>query len=59
MLLLLSGAALLTFGGCVNLDLGQASKDWSEVGKSFAGGHKQQGTPPAGTPPAGAPQQTP
>ncbi|MCX6354668.1 MAG: hypothetical protein NTZ78_07190 [Candidatus Aureabacteria bacterium] len=54
MLLLLSGAALLTLGGCVKVDLGQASKDWSDVGKSFADGYKKTGTPPAGTP-----QQTP
>lgn len=26
--------------GCVSVDLGQASKDWSEVGKSFADSYK-------------------
>lgn len=30
------GVMLLCCAGCVNVDLGQASKDWSDVGKSFA-----------------------
>ncbi|MCX6358115.1 MAG: hypothetical protein NT045_09650 [Candidatus Aureabacteria bacterium] len=39
----------LCFAGCVNVDLGQASKDWSEVGKSFAEPYKKGGAP-ASTP---------
>ncbi len=49
-LLVLAGA------GCVNVDLGQASKDWSEVGKSFADSYKQGTQPPAE---GQAPQETP
>jgi len=46
----------LFISGCVNVDLGQASKDWSEVGKSFADPYKEGGKPPAG---GQAPQQMP
>jgi len=46
----------LFISGCVNVDLGQASKDWSEVGKSFADTYKQGQTPPAG---GQAPQEAP
>jgi hypothetical protein len=44
---------VLMGAGCVNVDLGQASKDWSEVGKSFADSYKEGGKLPAGgqTPP--------
>ncbi len=31
----------LGIAGCVSVDLGQASKDWSEVGKSFAESYKE------------------
>jgi hypothetical protein len=55
-LLILLGAALLGFAGCVNLDLGQASKDWSEVGKAYA---PNEGGPKGETIPAPAPQHTP
>ncbi len=50
-----AAAALCCFG-CVSVDLGQASKDWSEVGKSFADAYKSGG--PAATP-VQAPQQAP
>ncbi|MEI6632330.1 MAG: hypothetical protein WCP22_00770 [Chlamydiota bacterium] len=45
-------AALICAAGCVKVDLGQASKDWSNVGKGFAEGYKAQG---AGAPPPQAP----
>jgi len=57
-ILFLTGIALLA-AGCVNVDLGQASKDWADVGKSFAESYKDAGTPPAGSTPAGTPQQNP
>jgi hypothetical protein len=34
----------------VKVDLGQASKDWSKVGKGFADAYKAQGTQGAGAP---------
>lgn len=40
-LLFLLATAAFGIAGCVDVDLGQASKDWSEVGKSFADGYKQ------------------
>ena len=43
-------AALLCAAGCVKVDLGQASKDWSNVGKGFADGYKAQGTQRQGAP---------
>ncbi|MCX6340435.1 MAG: hypothetical protein NTX71_11055 [Candidatus Aureabacteria bacterium] len=46
--------AVLAVTSCVNVDLGQASKDWSGVGKSFADSYKGGGKPPAGSQ---APQQ--
>ena len=55
-LLAIMALAVLAIAGCVNVDLGQASKDWSEVGKSFADSYKEGGKPPAG---GQAPQQTP
>lgn len=55
-LLAILAFAALAIAGCVNVDLGQASKDWSEVGKSFADSYKEGQNPPA----AGqAPQATP
>ncbi|MDD5555766.1 MAG: hypothetical protein PHN82_00785 [bacterium] len=40
--------------GCVSVDLGQASKDWSEVGKSWADAYTSADPAAAGTqaPPA-------
>ncbi len=29
--------------GCVDVNLGQASKDWADVGKGFADAYKSQG----------------
>jgi hypothetical protein len=37
----------LSVAGCVSVDLGQASKDWADVGKSFAESYKAGATPPA------------
>lgn len=39
--------------GCVKVDLGQASKDWANVGKGFADAYKAQGVGTA------VPQQAP
>lgn len=55
-LLTMLALAALTAAGCVNVDLGQASKDWSEVGKGFADAYKEGQKPPAG---GQAPQTTP
>jgi hypothetical protein len=42
--------AMVCAAGCVKVDLGQASKDWSNVGKGFADAYKTQGTQGAGAP---------
>ena len=42
--------ALICAAGCVKVDLGQASKDWSNVGKGFADGYKAQGAQRQGAP---------
>jgi hypothetical protein len=50
--------AVLTIPACVNVDLGQASKDWSEVGKSFADAYKEgPATPASAQTPAQAPAE--
>lgn len=36
-----AGVWLLLAAGCVSVDLGQASKDWAEVGKSFADEYRE------------------
>jgi len=46
-LLTMLALAALAVSGCVNVDLGQASKDWSDVGKSFADAYKEGQQPPA------------
>lgn len=45
--------------GCVKVDLGQASKDWSQVGKDFADAYKSQGQDPAGSPAQPPPPPSP
>ncbi|MEJ2744090.1 MAG: hypothetical protein P8123_00125 [bacterium] len=55
-LLTMLALAALAIAGCVNVDLGQASKDWSEVGESFADAYKEGQQPPAG---GQMPQATP
>lgn len=35
--------ALVCAAGCVKVDMGQASKDWANVGKGFADAYKAQG----------------
>jgi hypothetical protein len=47
--------ALFCASGCVKVDLGQASKDWSEVGKGFADAYKAQGAQAPSAPAAPAP----
>lgn len=47
LLWILLAMAVVTAYGCVRADLGQASKDWSEVGKSFAPNAQKGGTAPA------------
>jgi hypothetical protein len=42
--------------GCVSVDVGQASKDWAEVGKKFADTYKSGGPTPVG---GQAPKQAP
>ncbi len=42
--------ALICAAGCVKVDVGQASKDWSKVGKGFADAYKAQGTQGSGAP---------
>lgn len=48
--------------GCVNVDLGKASKDWANVAKGYSDAFKsgpvdQPGTSPQGEIPAQEPQQ--
>ena len=54
-LLSMLALAVLAIAGCVKVDLGQASKDWSEVGKGFADAYKDGQKTPAGVQ---TPQQT-
>jgi len=42
--------AMVCAAGCVKVDVGQASKDWSKVGKGFADAYKAQGTQGSGAP---------
>lgn len=51
-LLTILALAALAAAGCVNVDLGQASKDWSEVGKSFADAYKEGQAPGQGETPS-------